>query len=66
MAERAVRAGFASEVRISLAEADLDQMEGAIESIQEQLRRLTLAVVGAALSLTTASVLLALNLVARG
>lgn len=49
---------------MSLAETDLDSLEDVVTGIQEQIRRLTFAVVGAALSLATASVLLGLNLIA--
>lgn len=56
------RRDFEERVRISLAETDLDTLEEAVSSINGQLRRLTMAVVGAALSFATASVLLALSL----
>ncbi len=66
MGKRDVRQTFDLDVRMSLSEGDLDDFDKVLIGIQEQITRLTFAVVGAALSLATASVLLGLNLLLRG
>ncbi len=63
MGKRDVRQTFNLDVRMSLTESDLDTLEKVVTDIQEQIRRLTFAVVAAALTLATASVLLGLNLI---
>ena len=60
------REGMGVEVRIRLLEVDADDFDSAIEAINERLMKLTWAVTGAALSLTTASIMLAINLSLTG
>lgn len=59
---RVERKKFTPEVRLSLLETDMNQIESAVAGVQSGLRRLTMAIVGAALSFATAAVLLAINL----
>ncbi len=66
MGKRDVRQTFDLDVRMSLSEGDLDSLEKVVSDMQDQIRRLTFAVVGAALSLATASVLLGMNLIVGG
>lgn len=56
------REAFDERVRISLLEDDLDRIDRAVDRMEGNLRKLTQAVLAAALSLTVASVLLAVNL----
>lgn len=60
------RQSFDQVVRITLLEDDIDRVDTALLKMEDNLRKLTLAVVAAALSLTTASILLALNLATGG
>lgn len=56
------RGGFEDAVRIRLLETDMDEVETDVNGIKTRIDKLTWAIVGAALTLTTSSVLLAINL----
>ena len=55
----AQRAGFTPEVRMQLAEQDLDELEEAMKTIAKSLNRMTWTFVGAVISFTTAALVLA-------
>jgi hypothetical protein len=59
------RAHFTPETRISLVESDLDTIDARLLDTNERLGKILWALVGLLISVTTASVLLAINLVAR-
>lgn len=56
------RSKFSDSDRITLLEDDADSLELSMDGIQQQLRRLTQAILGALVMLSTSAVLLALNL----
>ena len=56
------RAQFDNDTRVTLLESDADALENAVVGLKQTISKLTWSVVGAALSLTTASILLAVNL----
>ncbi len=56
------RGGLPDNVRLTLLEDDLDTFEEALVSLNEKLGKIMWAMVGMLISVTTASVLLVLNL----
>ncbi len=54
--------GLPDPVRLSLVEDDLDTMDGGLDGLNEKLGKIMWAMVGLLISVTTASVLLVLNL----
>ena len=58
------REAFDERVRVTLLEDDMDKVDLVVTRMETSIRRLIMAVLAAALSLTTASLLLAFNLVA--
>lgn len=60
------RAGFAEDVRIRLLESDMDQKDDQYEELRNEIKGLQRVMVGMLISLATASILLALNIVLSG
>ncbi len=60
------RRGFTVETRIALVEADADEHDEAVAAVNAKLDRFQGILVGILITLTTASVLMALNLVLNG
>ncbi len=56
------RMGLPDPVRLSHVEDDLDTMDGGLDGLNEKLGKIMWAMVGLLISVTTASVLLVLNL----
>ncbi len=63
MTRSEARKGFDPEVRIALAEGDIDKIESAVTSIDRKLHRLIVAAASLSLTFGTSAVLLAINLV---
>jgi hypothetical protein len=60
---RAHRAAkFDADTRLQLLEEDVDKLEAAVNDISSQMRKLTNALIGAALTFGVASVMFAVNL----
>lgn len=59
------RSTFAPNVRIALAEADLDEFDGVAKSLASEIKRLRLSITAFFISLATSSVLLAINLLTK-
>lgn len=59
----AMRAGFTWEQRVQLAEGDLDEIDSATEGLRKELAATRQVLTGILIAVTTASILLALNLV---
>jgi hypothetical protein len=64
VARTEARAGFNPDTRIALLETDADDMECDMRSLKGSISKLTYAVVGAALTMGTTAVMLAINLAA--
>lgn len=58
------REHFGEETRLTLVEGDLDKMDVELRIMNERLQKIIWALVGMTITLATASVMLALNLVA--
>jgi hypothetical protein len=59
------RKGFEVPVRVTLLEGDADKGEDALEGFRLELRGIRNVLVGLLVSVSTAAILLAINLVAR-
>jgi hypothetical protein len=56
------RASYALDTRVSLLEGDLDKQDGELCDYRNELKAMRMILVGLLISISTASVLLALNL----
>jgi hypothetical protein len=56
---------FAPDVRIALAEADLDYFDGIAKDLADEIKRLRLSITAFFVALATSSVLLAINLLVK-
>jgi len=59
----AARVGFDAGTRINLLETDMDNLESSLGGVKDELRRMSRRLTGVMISLSTASVLLAANIV---
>ena len=67
MASRtAQRHGMTQPTRLSLVESDLDQFEEGMTKLEERLASMQKVLVGILISVTTASILLAVNVIVIG
>jgi hypothetical protein len=57
------RTSYALDTRVSLLEGDLDKQDQQLEDFHSEVRAMRMILVGLLISISTASVLLALNLV---
>ncbi|KAA3641175.1 MAG: hypothetical protein DWP92_01630 [Armatimonadetes bacterium] len=62
IARQTSRKAFDDSTRLSLLETDADEMAADIAAIRTLLQRLTWAIVGAGITFSTSSILLAINL----
>ena len=60
------RANFDNDTRITLVEADMDGIEAAVTDLKSNITKLTWAVVGASLALTTSAITLAVSIATAG
>lgn len=57
------RAAFEERVRIALLETDMDEVDESVFAVKGRIDKLTWTIGGAAITLATSSVLLAINLI---
>lgn len=60
------RASFDNDTRVTLLEGDADSLEAAVTSLKTTMSKLTWAVVGASLALTTSALTLAVSIANSG
>jgi hypothetical protein len=65
MGRTADRAGYDHQVRLSLVEKDIDQVEEGMSGLRAEIAATRQVLIGILIAVTTASILLAVNLVVK-